>query len=87
MSALRRVDARPLEQLVRGVPIRGVAIDVTVEDRGFPGAGEAYLFGAVLERFFSHYAGINSFSRTTLHTTPSNVTFSWPARNGSHTLL
>ncbi|MCW5833027.1 MAG: type VI secretion system baseplate subunit TssF [Labilithrix sp.] len=87
LAALQSVRVSPAEQLHRGAPVRGVAIDVGVADSGFVGPGDMFLFGAVLERFFASYASINSFSRVTLEGSPSRQRFTWPARNGSLTLI
>jgi type VI secretion system protein ImpG len=87
LAALQAVRVTPAEQLYRGAPVRGVAIDVEALDSGFSGAGDMFLFGAVLERFFASYVSINSFTRTTLQGSPSKHRFTWPARNGSLTLL
>ncbi|MBX3200790.1 MAG: type VI secretion system baseplate subunit TssF [Labilithrix sp.] len=87
LAALQSVRVSPAEQLYRGAPVRGVAIDVGVADSGFVGPGDMFLFGAVLERFFASYASINSFSRVTLEGSPSRQRFTWPARNGSLTLI
>ncbi|MBX3222259.1 MAG: type VI secretion system baseplate subunit TssF [Labilithrix sp.] len=87
LAALQSVRVSPAEQLHRGAPVRGVAIDVGVADSGFVGPGDMFLFGAILERFFASYASINSFSRVTLEGSPSRQRFTWPARNGSLTLI
>jgi type VI secretion system protein ImpG len=87
LAAIQRVSVTPAEQLYRGVPVRGVQIDLEVADSGFSGAGDMHLFGAVLERFFASYVSINSFTRMTLEGSPSRHRFSWPARNGSSTLI
>jgi type VI secretion system protein ImpG len=87
LAALQTVRLSPAEQLYRGAPIRGVAIDIGVADSGFVGPGDMYLFGAILERFFASYVSINSFSRVTLEGSPSRQRFTWPARNGSSTLI
>jgi type VI secretion system protein ImpG len=67
--------------------VRGVGIDMGLDDTGFSGPGDAYLFGAVLDRFFASYVSINSFSRISVQTNPSRRHFTWPPRSGSSTLL
>jgi type VI secretion system protein ImpG len=87
LNALQEVKVRAAEQLYRGSPIRGVSVDITVADTGFAGPGEAFMFGAILDRIFANYVAINSFSKTIIRTTPSNMEFKWPPRNGSLTLI
>lgn len=87
MAALRDVRVRPSERLYKGAPVRGIDIDIDVEEDGFAGEGDLYLFGAVLERFFAHYVSLNAFSRTTVNGLKSKLRFTWPARNGTVTLI
>jgi type VI secretion system protein ImpG len=87
LAAIKDVRVGAAEQLYRGAPIRGVAIDIDLDEKGFAGDGDLYLFGAVMEHFFANYVSLNSFSRTTVHGTQSKLKFSWPARSGSLTLI
>jgi type VI secretion system protein ImpG len=87
IEALRGVSVEPAERLYRGAVIRGVQIEVEVDESGFSGEGDMYLFGAVLDRIFAEYVSINSFSRTKVRGITSNVRFEWPARSGNLTLL
>jgi type VI secretion system protein ImpG len=65
---------------------RGLELALTVDEINFEGAG-VYLMGAVLERFFSKYVSINSFTETVLRTVERGEVMRWPARLGlRHTL-
>jgi type VI secretion system protein ImpG len=86
LAALLQVRVGSAEHLLRGAPIRGVGIELELADGGFAGAGDMFLFGSVLERFFASYVSINSFSRVRAQGSPSRQQFSWPARSGSQTL-
>ena len=87
MAALKDIRLKPSERLLRGVPVRGIDIEVDAEETGFQGDGDLYLFGSVLERFFGHYVSLNSFSRMTLSGLTTKQKYVWPARSGSVTLL
>ena len=87
IGAVRVARVQPDERLYRGSLVRGVAVDVELDERGFAGLGDMYLFGAALDRLFASYVPINSFCRTTVTSRPSNYRFAWPARNGSSRLL
>jgi type VI secretion system protein ImpG len=85
VEAIVGLDSHPI---VRRLPIsgpivfgRGLAIKVTLAETNFAGAG-AYLFGAVLERFFAQHVSINSFVETTLISTTRGRIAKWPARTG-----
>ncbi len=65
----------------------GVDIHVDVDEAGFSGDGDMYLFGCILERIFAEYVSINSYSRTRVKGVTTNLEFSWPSRSGNQTLL
>lgn len=87
IEAVRDVRVVPGEKLFRGAAIRGVDVEVDLDESGFSGEGDMYLFGSVLERLFAEYVSINSFSRTRVRGMSSNVEYRWPARSGNQTLL
>jgi type VI secretion system protein ImpG len=87
LGALRDVRVGPAEQLYRGAVVRGVAIDIDVDEKGFDGEGDVFLFSAVLDRLFAEYVSLNSFARTTTHGVQSKLKIAWPPRIGNSTLL
>lgn len=87
IEAIRDVHVTPSEKLFRGACVRGVNIMVDLDESGFLGEGDMYLFGAVLERLFAEYVAINSYSRTGVKAMGSNWEAKWTARNGNQTLL
>ena len=96
-SALRKqvegVKTIGTKQIIRRVnkpgPIsfaRGLEVTVTLDEINFEGTG-VFLLGAVLERFFSKYVGINSFTETVVRSVERGEVMRWPARLGlRHTL-
>ena len=64
-----------------------MAIDVDLDEGGFAGDGDLYLFSAVLDRMFASYVSLNSFSKTTVTGTNSKIRFAWPPQAGNQTLL
>jgi type VI secretion system protein ImpG len=64
-----------------------VGIEVDLDDSGFSGDGDLFLFGAILERIFAHYVSLNSFSKTTIFALQSKARYEWPARSGNLTML
>jgi len=65
---------------------RGLEVEVTCDETAFEGSG-AFLLGAVLQRFFTKYVSINSFTETVLRTVQRGEVMRWPAKLGlRHTL-
>jgi type VI secretion system protein ImpG len=59
---------------------------LTCDETAFEGMG-VFLLGAVLERFFSKYTSLNSFTETALQTVQRGEIARWPARVGRRPLL
>jgi type VI secretion system protein ImpG len=87
IDGVRSITVTPADKLYRGAPVRGVFIDVELDDSGFAGDGDIHLFGSVLDRLFASYVSINSFAQTKIRTIHSKLEFSWPARSGNTTLI
>jgi type VI secretion system protein ImpG len=87
VAALKDVRMAPAERLYRGALVRGIAVDIDVDESGFVGDGDLYLFSGILEQLFASYVSLNSFSKTTVHGVTSNLKFTWPPRTGNQTLL
>lgn len=79
--------------ITRALPIagpttfgRGLEVEVTCDETAFEGSG-AFLLGAVLQKFFTKYVSINSFTETVLRTVQRGEIMRWPAKLGlRHTL-
>jgi type VI secretion system protein ImpG len=78
---VRRVDARGSVTFVRGSELT-----VRLDEALFAGSG-IFLFGSVLERFFSKYASINSFTETAIFSPQRGEVMRWPIQTGTRPLL
>ena len=65
---------------------RGTEVTLTCDETAFEGMG-VFLLGAVLERFFSKYVSLNSFTETALKTVQRGEIARWPARIGRRQLI
>lgn len=86
-GAIQKVSVRPQDRPMRGVPIRGAAITIELDEGGFSGEGDLFLFGSILSELFGSYVSINSFSQLTVLNTKHNTRYEWPAKNGSTLIL
>jgi type VI secretion system protein ImpG len=65
---------------------RGLELTVQFDESAFEGTG-IFLLGAVLDRFFSKYVSINSFTETVIESSNRGEVIRWPVRIGRrHTL-
>jgi type VI secretion system protein ImpG len=90
IEGVRAVSARPV---VRRLPFpgpiafgRGLEIALDVEERAFEG-GSAFLFGAVMERFFARHVSINSFTETRLRSANRGEIMCWRPRCGERAIV
>ena len=90
IRGIRSVESRPVSRRVRAMngvaAARGLEITVTVEDKAFEGAG-VFLLGAVLDRFFAEYVGLNQFTQTVIRTPERKEIMRWPPRLGRRQVL
>jgi type VI secretion system protein ImpG len=90
LEGVRSISTKPVTRraLLPG-PIafcRGLEVTLTCSEESFEGTG-VFLLGAVLERFFSKYVSINSFTETVLRTLGRGEIMRWRTRIGRrHTL-
>lgn len=86
LGGLRSISQRPIDRLHRGLPIRGVAIDLIVDLQHFLGEGDLFVFASVLNEFFALYASLNSYHELRVTSTQGEV-YLWPSRMGQQALL
>ncbi len=87
LEGIKRVSGSPSTRLFRGAPVRGVSVEVDLEEDNFAGEGEAYLFGAMLNEFFARYVTLNGFSRLTVRGLRHGEIHEWPTRIGERVTL
>lgn len=90
IRGVRGVDSRPIVRRVRertgSGAARGREITVNLDEKAFEGSG-VFLLGAILERFFADYSGLNYFTQTVVSTPERGEIIRWPARMGTRRQL
>ncbi len=87
IQGIKSLSTRPARILFKGQPLSGLGIELEVSGKNFAGPGDLYLFGQVLNEFFSLYCHINTFSRLTLREADQAQEYKWPSRLGRKPLL
>jgi type VI secretion system protein ImpG len=90
INGIMSINARPV---TRRLPIagpisfgRGLEIEVVLEEAAFE-AGGMFLFGSVLEEFFSKYVSINNLTETVVRSDRDIEIARWPVRMGTRPRL
>jgi type VI secretion system protein ImpG len=87
INAIRSVEVRPGTRFLEGSPLRGNRVTVALDETNFLGAGDAFLFGCILDELFASNVTLNSFNELGIRLQPSQLEYSWPPRNGSQLTL
>lgn len=77
LAAIVGVEHFSLERFEKGLLLRGVDIEVTLNEDAFAGMGDVRLFGELLSCFFALYADIHLFNQLTLILQPSGECLRW----------
>lgn len=87
LEGLVSLSAKPVERLVGGAPVRGMSIQLEMNEQSFAGEGDMYLFATVLNEFFALYASLNSMTELTVRGTKFGEQYKWPPRLGQQALI
>ena len=87
IAAIKDVKVSPTDRLYRGAPVRGVRTELELDENGFAGEGEMYLFASVLNEMFASYVSLNSFTQLRVRGTNTNVIYEWDPKSGNRTLI
>lgn len=77
LQAIVNVAHQSVRKVEQGCVMYGVAITVTLDQAGFTGAGDLFLFGTLLDRFLAGYADLNLFTRLRIVVQPSGEIMTW----------
>lgn len=87
LDSIKGATTRPIDRLMKGLPIRGLRTVLRLDLDGFVCEGDMYLFGSVLSHFFALYASINSFHELEVVNTSNNEQYEWPLQPGRQPLI
>jgi len=87
IGAIKSIKVRPTDRLYRGAPIRGVAAEIELDEGGFAGEGEMYLFASILNEMLSSYVSLNSFTQLTVTGANTRVVYKWEPKSGNLNLI
>ncbi len=87
LDGIKSLNATPDTHIFRGASVRGMKLEMEIDEDSFNGEGDLYLFASVLNRFFSLYVTMNSYSRLTVTGTRYSEVFTWAPLLGAQSLL
>lgn len=87
LEGIVSVQGKPASRLLEGHPIRGMEVELTLDEELLGGEGEVFFFSSVLNEFFVQYVSLNAFSRLTVTGAKQKEVFQWPARIGKRAIL
>jgi type VI secretion system protein ImpG len=87
IASIRSVKGESTTGHVGGAPVRGTRVTVELDEAGFAGPGDCFLFGTVLDELCAHHVTLNAFSELRVKALPSQAEVRWTPRNGPQNLL
>lgn len=79
IAAIRSVAASTITRVLGGLAACGSFYQVELDERAFPGAGDAFLFGTVLHKLLEADARVNTFADLELRLVPSERSYRFQA--------
>jgi type VI secretion system protein ImpG len=86
LDGLKGISHQHVDRLHRGLPVRGVRTQLTINPEGYVGEGDLFLFATVLNEFFALYASLNSYHELRVQSTQGEL-YQWTPRMGQQPLL
>ncbi len=87
VDGLQSLEVNNADRLVRGYLMRGQDITVKIQSDHFASEGDLFLFGSVLDGFFSSYASLNSYTSFKIEEVLKGDSYKWPAKIGDRPLI
>lgn len=86
LGGLISISHETVDRLHRGLPVRGLRTELTIDPKGYIGEGDMFVFASVLNEFFALYASLNSYHELHVKSTQGEV-YQWTPRMGLQPLL
>lgn len=87
LAGLVAVQVTPDEMIFRGAPVRGVAIELDMNEDNFAGEGDMVLLGSLLREFLALSCTVNSYCRVVVNGKQNGERYEWAPRSGSLCLV
>ena len=87
LDGIGEATTRPIDLLMKGLPIRGLTTHLKLDQAAFLCEGDLYLFSTVLSHFFALYASINAFHQLEVTNTTNNEHYQWPLLTGKQPVI
>ncbi|TDF82468.1 type VI secretion system baseplate subunit TssF [Pseudomonas sp. H9] len=86
LGGLKSIRHTHVDRLHRGLPMRGLRTELTMDPQSYIGEGDMFVFASVLNEFFALYASLNSYHELRVNSTQGEV-YQWTPRMGLQPLL
>lgn len=87
LAGISAIATNPVDRMIRGLPVRGIRSELSLDQSGFASEGNLYLFGTVLSQFFALYASINAFHQLEVVNTDNQERYTWTLQQGQQPLM
>jgi type VI secretion system protein ImpG len=77
IESILSLDAKAMDYIWKGRPVRGTDLSLTLDESGFSNTGDMYVFAMVIASFLHEYSTINSFVSVTATDHLNKNSFRW----------
>lgn len=77
IHAIMAIDFKPYNRLEKGMLLRGVLIELKMDEAGFSSLSELGLFSSVIHHFIRYFSPMNTQLQTQIETFPSGKQITW----------
>ncbi len=86
LNGLKSIRHEHTDRMFKGLPLRGLRTELTIDPEGYLGEGDLFVFTSVLNEFFALYASLNSYHELNVKSAQGEV-YQWTPRMGLQPLL
>ena len=87
LEGLLKISSAPATRMFMGSPVRGLDVEIEVNEESLGGDGEAFLLGSIMSEFFAQYVSLNSYSRLKVRGIKRAEVHEYTARAGRRVML
>ena len=87
LEALLKITSQPSTRMFEGSPVRGLDVEIELNEENLGGDGEAFLLGGVLSEFFGQYVSLNAYSRLKVKSIKRAEVHAYAAKAGRRVML
>jgi len=80
VNGIQQTNVKPVETLIKGFPVRGISIEMTMNEKNFINRGDMLMFSNILSQLLSMYVPINAYCSFSVVEKDKKGEYEWPIK-------